>query len=80
MDLALQGGGYDTETWWELTDTCGLKDNGLDGNETFGPWTTTLITIGTNPNLGLVLASLMYGATRRAHGTREDLVSQLPYL
>jgi hypothetical protein len=29
--------GYLSETGWNLTDTCGYSDAGLDGNETFGP-------------------------------------------
>jgi hypothetical protein len=31
--------GYLSTTKWNLTDSCGYSDPGLDGNETFGTWT-----------------------------------------
>jgi hypothetical protein len=41
--------GWLTYTAWNLTDSCGYLDPGLDGNETFGTWTNDDLNNWTLP-------------------------------
>jgi hypothetical protein len=50
--------GFVSTTGWNLTDTCGYSDAGLDGNETFGTWTND-----TANNWSLPTATATYNAS-----------------
>jgi hypothetical protein len=47
-------GGYNTATWWILSDTCGYNDFGLDYNEVFGAFTDDyFLATGMHNNWGV---------------------------